>query len=97
MITKTQTSFLTIAIVIIALFAYFKLTPDKWVGFYYPNRADLTRYTQSPQLGSIEECRSWVNAQVPAGINSYDYDYECGKNCKFRSDLDINVCEETLR
>jgi hypothetical protein len=73
-------------------------TNESWTGFYYPNKSDLTVYTESPELETIEACRNWVDNQIPEhALEANSYDYECGKNCKFKSNLRTNVCEVTIR
>lgn len=68
-----------------------------WQGFYYPNAENLTRSINSPTFKTVDECRDWVDEMVykynPSG---YGYDYECGKNCKKKSDIDMYLCEETV-
>jgi hypothetical protein len=71
---------------------------SEWTGYYYPNKNNLSRSIESPTFKSLDECRRWVNSQIytynPSGEN---YDYECGKNCKYNSDYGVNVCAETRR
>lgn len=85
--------------VLIAIGVYFLFgKQDVWVGFYYPNENDLAGYSQSVEMGSLEECRDWVDGQAsiynPSGLG---YDYECGKNCKYDERWGGYTCEETLR
>ena len=87
---------LLIGLVIVGSIFLFK--KDTYIGFYYPNQNDLTKHIQSEKLTSLEECRSWIEAQegmhTPSG---YGYDYECGKNCKEPDSADsLYICEETL-
>lgn len=77
-----------------------KSEPDRWEGFFYPDRHDLSISGRSRPLPDLQSCRSWAAAEKSraerAGFT--DTDYECGKNCK-PSDLggDLSVCEETVR
>lgn len=88
------------------------LKPDKYIGFYYPDAGNLLDYEQSYELGSLEECREWVD-DVSNGRTDTGFDYECGKNCKLSEDYQYllkndpgklrqynlqpsYVCEETL-
>lgn len=68
-----------------------------WLGTFYFNKDNLTRYTINHELGSIDECRDWVEGQadlynIPEGV----WDYECGKNCKYKEDSQMYLCQETL-
>ena len=88
-----------IVIVVLVIAAYFLFfTEDSWTGHYYPDKNDLTKSIQSPEFTSIEECRAWVENQVPIyNPAGHGYDYECGRNCRFDKDYGLYVCEETLR
>ena len=71
---------------------------DKYIGFYYPDRYNLSNDIQSDGFfDSLEQCRAWVNTQVSKySKEPEDYDYECGKNCKLQNGQKPYVCEETL-
>lgn len=76
------------------------LTPDTWMATYYPDNQNLLVSESTHDVGSLEECRAWV--EVKASMDgSPDYDYECGKNCHpWNEDLGIiepYVCEETVQ
>ena len=90
--------YLITIIVVIIIGAFLIFGRESWIGFYYPNQYDLTRNTQSSELGSLEECRLWVEGQVdtynPSGSG---YDYECGKNCKAPDHPGgLYLCDETV-
>jgi hypothetical protein len=88
---------LWVIILVAGYFLFFK-EEDTWMGFYYPNKNDLTRHTQSSELISIDDCRAWISSQVYIYNRSgAGYDYECGKNCSFNQDFGAYVCEETIR
>ena len=89
---------LAIVIIVIVIIWLMGLFNSKWTGFYYPNEGDLLNYKKSPELKSLDECRSWVNGMVNKyNPNGYGYDYECGKNCKLSdSGIDIYHCKETV-
>ncbi len=71
---------------------------DAWMGFYYPYKENLTIYTQSAKLKSLEECRAWVDSQSGIiGASDAGYDYECGKSCKFKPDFGAYECKETIK
>ena len=64
-----------------------------WHGYFYPNPNDLQNYISSPVFTSKDQCESWVAQQARQDTDG-SYDYECGKNCRYREDLRIEVCEE---
>lgn len=67
-----------------------------WTAIYYPNPSNLTVFSDQA-VGSLDECRSWVRSK---GVmqNNYDYDYECGTNCKLKIDYigKFYYCKETF-
>lgn len=65
---------------------------EDWMGFYYPNANDLSEVEIQSGFSSIDECRNWVDSVAIYGSN---YDYECGKNCKYESFGDYYVCKVT--
>lgn len=72
---------------------------ERWIGFYYPSKSDLSTFTKSPELSSLEECRSWVEQTKGSMSNHADAedDYECGKNCSYDKNFDGYICQETVR
>lgn len=95
---KSGAIYFAIAIlVVIGIYSFFG--KESWIGFYYPDRYNLTQYIQSSELQSLEECRAWVNvSQVPIHNPSGEgYDYECGKNCRLDENFDGYICKETVR
>jgi len=73
---------------------------DTWIGFYYPNSNNLTVHEQSGLLNSKEDCLRWVNNKKYE-MNRSGFrmdDYECGKNCRQRSNYGgLYICETTER
>ena len=68
---------------------------SEWTGFYYSdiNRmSDESTWRIQPGLGSLEECRNWVNTVHKPSDN---YDYECGYRCRYDKDINFTVCKET--
>ncbi len=84
----------TLIILIIILTIIFK--SDKWSGYFYPNKDDLTHWVESPVIfKSLEECRDWAqNKGADLNIDPMQYDYECGLNCEYKNGF--NICKETL-
>ena len=69
---------------------------DSWQATVYPNKEDLTNYKHLGKFSSLEECRDACLGYLE-GINALNRgDYECGKNCKYKSESDLYMCEETL-
>lgn len=67
----------------------------KWEGFVYPNANDLTVSKNIGKFSSLEACRDKALSEL-ATTSILTGDYECGLNCKSRSDLGgIKVCEQT--
>lgn len=64
-----------------------------WTGFYYPDFNDMSKWTTSPKLDSLDECRDWVD-----GVADYSkmFDYECGYKCEYNAGYGLNICEETV-
>ncbi len=88
-----------ILIILVLAGAYFLFfNTETWIGFYYPDKNNLTEHVQSPELKSLEECRSWVKfTQIPLhNPSGSGYDYECGKNCRFDNGSGFYICQETL-
>jgi len=86
-----------VVILIVAGIWFFWGGKETWLGFYYPDENNLTNHIQSPELKSLEECRAWVDFQVPIhNPSGSGYDYECGRKCKFDKDYGLYVCKETL-
>lgn len=83
-------------IIIGLVWFFFFRQSNTWDGFYYPNEGNLTYSIQSPQFKTLEECRDWVDEQIQTyNPSGYGYDYECGKNCKYKDGLTVQVCETT--
>ena len=71
---------------------------DKWEGFVYPNKDDLTKHRSLGHFPSLEECRAAARGMLEELKALERGDYECGKNCDDGSTFGgIKVCEDTLR
>ena len=67
----------------------------EWTGFYYPdaeNIGDESSWVIQPGFESIDECRDWVDEV--AGNNT-NFDYECGRGCRYEAKYGTTVCEIT--
>jgi len=86
-------------IVIVLIVAYFLFfNKSTWMPIYYPNANSLFNSIFGPKLDSLEECRAWIkNLSGIFNPSGKDYDYECGKNCKFDKSLELYVCKETIK
>jgi hypothetical protein len=70
---------------------------ERWSGFVYPNRNDLTKHINIGDYKTLEECGRAArnNLQV---MKAYEGDYECGLNCKPMPNMpSVNLCEKTER
>lgn len=87
---------LVVAIIIWVAYSLFK--GDEYLGFYYPDKNNLTEDISSiVTFDSLESCREWVDEQVSIhNPNRIGYDYECGKNCNTSAGKPY-ICEETLQ
>jgi hypothetical protein len=69
---------------------------ERWSGFVYPNKSDLSTHQSVGDHPSLEACRraaeDAISLLVGSGRNA---DYECGLDCKSRSGL--LVCKRTER
>ena len=71
---------------------------ERWEGYVYPDKNNLTRHTYVGEYNTLESCRA-ASVSMLQSLNAVRTgDYECGKNCKSESNLPgIRICEETLR
>lgn len=76
------------------LFTLTSCTNSTYIWFYYPDKSDLSEYTQSPELKTIEECRNWVNWQW---FIDWIWDYECWYKCRYDTDYSMYICKTTER
>jgi hypothetical protein len=81
-----------------AVLAIFMLTAcgERWSGFVYPNKQDLSSHQAVGDHPSLEACRlaaADLISVLPGGGRNADY--ECGLDCKSRSGL--LVCSRTDR
>jgi len=92
-----QVAFLIIMLTVLVLGINTLFQKDTYVGFYYPDKNDLTYDIQSEEVfSSIGACRDWIDGQISKyNLDGSSYDYECGKNCDL-SGRKPYVCEETL-
>lgn len=81
---------------VIAIGAWLLWPSEEWMGFFYPNRYDLTEHVETGIFDSLEECRDHTLAYgEDRGIPYTRFDYECGLNCE--GEYGAYVCEETLQ
>jgi len=90
---------LIIIYLIIAFFAsWWPFSPDKWEGFVYPDKHDLTIHKNIGVYESLESCRSAAIYKLRIVSELKQGDYECGLNCERRDGYGgIKICEETSR
>ena len=92
---------LSLAVVCLLLgffFGQYYIKKNIWTGFYYPDKdkiEDQRTRVVSPPLYSLEECQKWVNTVRRSEDN---YDYQCGKGCRFTTDYgDTVICSTDAR
>jgi len=76
-------------------FGWFKPAPVYTAYFYY-DTSDLDKYWTQTGLADLDACRSWVNSQIIRDVDG-EYDYECGKNCRYEDKYRSSICETTER
>lgn len=70
---------------------------ERWEGFVYPNRNNLSIHQNIGEFESLESCRV-ASKNMLYQLNAQNSgDYECGLNCEFNLDYGLNVCKETHR
>jgi hypothetical protein len=66
---------------------------ERWSGFYYPDKNDLTTDQYLGTFATLQECRSAALSRMQE-TNNADADYECGLNCNLNSGKPY-ICERT--
>lgn len=71
---------------------------ERWEGFVYPNKNDLTKHIGIGTYDSLEDCRaSAINTLSTLSSNERG-DYECGLNCRSEGALPgMKVCKDTSK
>jgi hypothetical protein len=83
---------------IVAFFAsWWPFQVERWEGFVYPNKNDLTIHKNIGEFESLDICRGAAKNKLHQIKSFGKGDYECGLNCEFNSNYGINVCKETKR
>ena len=71
---------------------------EKWEGFVYPNKNDLTVHQNIGVYNSLESCRVAALNMLSQISSVQQGDYECGLNCEIKSGMGgIKVCDKTER
>lgn len=89
---------LIILYLVIAYFvSWWPFQEERWEGFVYPNKLNLTINQSIGEFESLKSCRS-ASQQMLYQLNAQNSgDYECGLNCEYSSTYGINICEETQK
>lgn len=89
---------MTLARLITAIALGLVACSERWEGFVYPSKSDLSRHITIGIYESLEECRASAIKTLNT-VSSVDRgDYECGLNCRSEGSLPgIKVCKETAR
>tara|TARA_B100002003_G_scaffold8397_1_gene7413 strand:- start:476 stop:754 length:279 start_codon:yes stop_codon:yes gene_type:complete len=69
---------------------------EKWEGFVYPNKNDLTAHINIGIYETLDQCRT-ASLQTLSRLHAIKSgDYECGLNCKWGAGIgSIKICEKT--
>ena len=73
---------------------------DKWEGFVYPDKDNLSRHFTVGSYSTLAECSRAARTALEQGRENGIAlgDYECGLNCKPMSgDQTMFLCEKTER
>lgn len=71
---------------------------EEWMGFVYPNRADLTEHIEIGVYSSLEQCRAAAQDKLVLSGRVNTGDYECGLSCERKAEFGgLYVCKETAR
>lgn len=64
---------------------------EKWMGFVYPDKNDLSIHKIIGEYKSLNECLTSANAEAGTRGSS-----ECGLNCEQNYEYGMFVCKETV-
>jgi hypothetical protein len=69
---------------------------ERWEGYVYPDKSNLSKHRFVGQFESLEECRRTALSELSrlSAINRGDY--ECGLNCEAHAS-GLRVCKKTER
>jgi hypothetical protein len=70
---------------------------DRWSGFVYPFRSDLTKHGTTGEFPTLESCRAEALATMERNGWTESGEYGCGLNCRPWNDSDMMICEKTER
>lgn len=69
---------------------------ERWDGYAYPDRSDLSRHRYVGEFTSLEECRGATQDVLRrVEVRPRGGDYECGLNC--RGNGYPRICDRTER
>lgn len=84
-------------IVVALLLPLLAACSERWEGFAYPDRNDLTRHYLAGEHKTLDSCRA-ASLALLRRLNSFQGDYECGLNCRSGGSLPgLKICERTER
>ncbi len=86
---------ITILLFIMPAFSYADMD-EWWSGHVYPFKNNLAYDVPIGIFTSLRDCR--VAAQHMIRLFEWeDSTYECGMNCRWDEELEINICKKTLQ
>jgi transcriptional regulator with XRE-family HTH domain len=71
------------------------LFPQRWEGYAYPSRADLTNSFSVGEYQTLDDCRAACISRLDRANWTESGDFECGLNCRWQGS--IRVCQETSK
>ena len=71
--------------------------PDRWEGFVYPDRTNMTKHHTTGTHPTLDDCRASAVSMLRAlDSDTLRGDYECGLNCRSEAGLGtLKICKET--
>lgn len=70
---------------------------EKWEGYVYYDRNDLSVYQAIGYYDSLEECREFSTRKMNEWGSPHSRTYECAYNCRINKEVDMRVCEKVSR
>lgn len=70
---------------------------EKWEGFVYYDKSDLSLYQEIGAFETLEACRASSNAKMHEWGTPHVSTYECASNCRVDDHSDLRICEKVSR
>jgi hypothetical protein len=69
----------------------------KWDGWVYPDESNLDHSISLNGFDTFEECQEAAISTMRALDDPGSAAYECGRDCRWNSQIETNVCKETRK